>query len=166
MTTLRLEILKHLQAALEFEEDAARRYKEFLLDTKESFGKIMFSKIAVEEERHAEIISAWIDKISSEPSEDSFFIPSTKIMSIKPQEIFRDSEDKPHEITKDYISAIKYSLKIEERSYAFYMKLVNSVPEGKLKDVFQRLADFEKEHIFIFTSEYNIVKNDVGKLLD
>lgn len=61
--------------------------------------------------------------------------------------------DKLPEIFKDFDStkAVKFAIDIEKRSVDFYKNQAEITSDSDLKDLFNRLADFEKEHITILS---------------
>jgi rubrerythrin len=72
------------------------------------------------------------------------------ISLIGKEEIFL-GEDKLPDIFKDFdpLKAIKFAIDIENRSVKFYEKNMEITDDDKTKDLFKRLADFEKDHIII-----------------
>jgi len=72
------------------------------------------------------------------------------ISLIGKEEIFL-GKDNLLEIFKDFnpLKAIKFAIDIEDRSVEFYEKNMEITDDDKTKDLFNRLADFERDHITI-----------------
>ena len=76
--------------------------------------------------------------------------PEAKISLLGKEEIFL-GQDKLPEIFKEFdpVKAISYAIGIENRSIAFYEKSKDISEDDKTKDLFKRLADFERDHVVI-----------------
>ncbi|UCE73971.1 MAG: ferritin family protein [Methanomassiliicoccales archaeon] len=74
------------------------------------------------------------------------------------QEIFLGDPKLP-EVFKDFDpkSALNYGIEIEKRSVAFYEKNMDLGDDDNLRELFRKLADFEKDHI-------TILKNNLKSL--
>jgi rubrerythrin len=76
--------------------------------------------------------------------------PEVKISLLGKEEIFF-GQDKLPEIFKEFdpVKAVSYAIGIENKSVAFYEKSMDISEDDKTKDLFIRLADFERDHIII-----------------
>ena len=54
----------------------------------------------------------------------------------------------------DMVKALEFAVQVEERSVRFYTQAAKHSEEHDLKDMFQRLADFELDHVKLL--KYNI----------
>jgi rubrerythrin len=72
------------------------------------------------------------------------------ISLIGKEEIFLGEDTLP-DIFKDFdpLKAIKFAIIIENRSVEFYEKNMEITDDDETKDLFNRLADFERDHITI-----------------
>ncbi|NIM57755.1 MAG: hypothetical protein GTO16_02275 [Candidatus Aminicenantes bacterium] len=94
----------------------------------------------LEEEYHRQLSK--LDELQEEKLVD--------ISLIGKEEIFL-GEDKLPDIFKDFdpLKAIKFAIGIENRSVEFYEKNMKITDDDKIRDLFNRLADFERDHITI-----------------
>jgi rubrerythrin len=65
-------------------------------------------------------------------------------------EIFLDEDNLP-DIYRDFdpVRALEFAVRIESRSVAFYEKNMEIASDDGTKDLYKRLADFERDHIVI-----------------
>ena len=72
------------------------------------------------------------------------------ISLIGKEEIFL-AEDKLPDIFKDFdpIKAVSFAIDIEQKSVEFYEKNMGITDDDNIKDLFKRLADFERDHIVV-----------------
>lgn len=62
----------------------------------------------------------------------------------------------------DHVKALEYAIQLEERSVEFYTKAMEYSEEQRTKDLFMKLADFEKDHIEILNKNIeNLKKNEL-----
>jgi hypothetical protein len=94
----------------------------------------------LEEEYHRQLSK--LDELHEEKVVD--------ISLIGKEEIFLGDDNLP-DIFKDFdpLKAIKFAIDIEDRSVEFYEKNMEITDDDKTKDLFNRLADFERDHITI-----------------
>jgi rubrerythrin len=76
--------------------------------------------------------------------------PGVNLSLLAKGEIFLDSEKLP-EIFKEFDpqKAISFAIQIEKRSIEFYEGARESSEDDSIKALFQKLADFEREHIVL-----------------
>jgi rubrerythrin len=76
--------------------------------------------------------------------------PEAKISLLGKEEIFLGQDKLPEIFTEfDPVKAISFAIGIENRSIEFYEKSKDISEDYKTKDLFMRLADFERDHIII-----------------
>jgi rubrerythrin len=76
--------------------------------------------------------------------------PQAKISILGKGEIFLGQEKLPEIFTEfDPVKAINFAIGIEHRSVEFYEKSMDISEDDKTRDLFKRLADFERDHIII-----------------
>jgi rubrerythrin len=152
-------MIKHLNAGIKLEQEGLNKYNQFAKKTKNYYGKLMFERLALEEEKHVLVLESWKEKLDNlEPEKE--FKEVTELVSIKPADIFPDRKKTDSGITKDYLSALSYALEIEDKTYVFYKELEELVEEKELKKMFGNLAQFEKEHLILFKKELEFVKKN------
>lgn len=153
------ELVKHLTAAIKLEQEGVKKYTEFSKKTKNYYGKLMFERLSIEEEKHALILESWKEKLDSLRIEKEFAQVAT-LTSIKARDIFPVRKKATTGITKDYITALAYAINIEEKSYTFYKELEQMTDIPELKQLFSDLSKFEHEHLNLFKSELEFVQSN------
>ena len=58
----------------------------------------------------------------------------------------------------DHVKAMEYAVQLEERSVEFYTKAMEYSQEQRMKDLFMKLADFEKDHIELLNQNIENLK--------
>lgn len=166
MINTKNEMLTQLGAALDFEKQAVSKYKEFGEQTNDAFGKIVFTKLSEEEEKHVEIIQNMIDSVNdSDVLTNATFDSSTKLERITQFKISDMVDEKPKSITKNYISAIDFAIKFEQKSYEFYSNLMANTTNRLLKRAFNDLTKFEEGHVILFKEVKEMLLMDPSELL-
>lgn len=87
--------------------------------------------------------------------------PNVNLSLLAKGEIFLDSEKLP-EIFKDFEpkKALSFAIQIEKRSIEFYENNLKVSEDDKTKALFQKLADFEKEHIVILNDNLKSLQDN------
>jgi rubrerythrin len=87
--------------------------------------------------------------------------PSVNLSLLAKGEIFLDSEKLP-KIFKDFDPqhALSFAIQIEKRSIEFYEKNLDVSEDDETKALFQKLADFEREHIVILNDNLKSLKEN------
>lgn len=153
------EMLKHLDAAIQLEQEGVKKYTEFSKETQNYYGKLMFERLTIEEEKHALILESWKEKLDKMQLEKEF-AETTKLESINAVEIFPTTARTTKGITKDYISALTYAIDIEEKSSHFYKELEQLAENLELKKLFEDLSKFEQEHVHLLKTELDFVQSN------
>lgn len=89
--------------------------------------------------------------------------PAVDLALLAKGEIFLDSEKLP-EIFKDFDPqhALTFAIQIEKRSIEFYEGAMVTSEDDSVKALFQKLADFEREHIVLLNDNLKSLQ-DNGK---
>lgn len=153
------EMKKHIDAAIKLEQQGIQKYTDFSKKTQNYYGKLMFERLAMEEEKHALILESWREKLDNLRTEKEFN-ETTKLTSIKAEDIFPTRKKDKKGITKDYISALIYAIDIEEKAFDFYKELEHIAEDPKLKQLFKDLSKFEQEHMKLFKSELDFAQSN------
>jgi rubrerythrin len=143
------KILGTVKEAIEIERFGYDFYNNMREFVKDSNGQKLVSHLArlevdhikwLEEEYHRQL--AKLDEIREESE--------AKISILGKEEIFLGQDKLPEIFMKfDPVKAIDFAIGIENRSVAFYEKNMDITEDDKTKDLFKRLADFERDHILI-----------------
>jgi rubrerythrin len=59
----------------------------------------------------------------------------------------------------DPVKATSFAIDVEKRSVEFYEKNMNTTDDDQMKDLFKRLADFEKDHIEVLENNLDNLKS-------
>lgn len=142
----KLETLKQAIAIERFGYDFYNNMRDFIKDKN---GQLLISYLGRLEVDHIK----WLeDEYQRQLSKlDEIHEGQTPNISlIGKEEIFLAKDNLP-DIFKDFdpLKAIKFAIDIEDRSVKFYEKNMEITDDDKTKDLFKRLADFERDHIII-----------------
>jgi rubrerythrin len=152
-------MMKHLNAAIKLEQAGIKKYADFAKKTKNYYGKLMFERLAMEEEKHVLLLESMKEKLDMLTPEKEFR-KVTELMSIKASDIFPDRKKTTAGITSDYITALTYAIEIEDKTFTFYKELEELAEEKEMKKMFGNLAQFEKEHLNLFKKELEFVQKN------
>ncbi|UCE37706.1 MAG: ferritin family protein [Thermoplasmata archaeon] len=143
------KVLGTVKEAIEIERFGYDFYNSMRDFVKDGNGQKLVSHLArlevdhikwLEEEYHRQLEK--LDELRDEPEE--------KISILGKEEIFLE-QDKLPDIFREFdpIKAIDFAIGIENRSVDFYEKNMDISEDDKTKELFKRLADFERDHIII-----------------
>ena len=68
----------------------------------------------------------------------------------KLSEIFRGTDPQ---------QALEYAIEVEKKSVAFYANNMNTTDDDKIRELFHRLADFERDHVELLTVNLESLKS-------
>lgn len=74
--------------------------------------------------------------------------PETNVSLVAEESIFLVDDRIPDIFSNlDHIGALKYAIEIEKRSIRFYKENMEQSTDDRLKELFEKLADFEEDHL-------------------
>jgi rubrerythrin len=87
--------------------------------------------------------------------------PKVDLSLLAKGEIFLDSEKLP-EIFKDFDPqhALTFAIQIEKRSIEFYERARETSEDDSVRELFQKLADFERDHIVLLNDNLTSLKEN------
>lgn len=93
-----------------------------------------------------------LDELKEEPTVDISLIGKEKIFL---------ADDKLPEVFKNFdpVKAISFGIDIEKKSVEFYEKNMEICEDDRTRDLFKRLADFERDHIIILNNNLQSLQN-------
>lgn len=140
-----------LKLALSMEEDLKDFYEQQAELNKENSLHKVFSLLAKEEEKHAEILRGYSSEIEL-PLTDS-----TILNDIKP--IFKELHDFKSDvkILPNQLDVYRMALEKEEESLKFYQDLYDKASEERSKRVFQYLIRQEDKHCILLEELVKLV---------
>ncbi len=161
MTKKKEEILKHIDAAIKLEETGIVVYSDMVKKTKNFYAGNMFERLANEEKKHKGILLNVKREILKDEEIERIDVRDVNPVNFK--EIFVDRNKTTEEITQDYITALVFAVKAEEKSYLEYKELESISDDKKLKLLFDSLAKFEKNHWDNLRDELDFIeKSQIG----
>ena len=131
-----------LDFAIQMEKDGEAYYREIAEGTKDKGMKNIFTMLADEEVKHAEVLNE-MKSGAPEPGE-------TKVLSDVKNIFARMREEKEHpDIDTSQIDMYRKALELEGKSKDFYLEKSNEVEDLLQKGWLLKLADEESKHYFI-----------------
>jgi len=149
------ELNRHLKAALSLENEGVYMYNKLTKDTNNHHAKLFFEKMVTEELKHADFIKRLQKQLESNDTITEENI--SELETIKPK-VINDLKDK-EKVKADYINAINSVVEFEKRAEKFYRELETKT-KGNAQRIFQILANFEKSHVTILTTELDYATNN------
>lgn len=157
-----------LAKAIQFEIEGHDFYERMGKRTKNIKGKALFSQLAKDETRHANLLIAQYNSLK----EKGGWIPYSETLNgVDPEEMKRQREvfTKPikeqkkghNQIGKDTddIGALRLAISQEEEASGFYKDAEMGTDDSKGKVLYSKLAEMEKKHITILKAEYDSLSN-------
>ena len=136
-----------LDFAIIEEEKAHDFYMELAKKTKKPWMKKTFEQFAQEEMEHKALLLGVKAGGELKPVEG-------KILDLKILETLKD-EDITNLEQVDYEDALKIAMQKEKEAYLLYMGLAEQVEDGRIRELFLRLAQEEANHKLRFETEYD-----------
>jgi rubrerythrin len=160
MTVEKEEILKGLKTAMEAELTGHEFYKNAAKSTDDPVGKETFSRMAKEEMNHfnylrhqyASVLEKGDYDLSKELDPHSHPHAENPIFS---DEIKRRIKDSHFEI-----SALTIGMKLELEAMTFYRSCAEKAAHNEVKQFFNELSEWEKDHYRAFENQLEILKED------
>ena len=152
------KVLGTIQQAIEIEKFGYEFYTNMRPFVKDKDGHKLISTIANLEVDHIKWLEdeykRQIDNIDSFDEQEI-----EKISITAKDEIF--FKDKLPEIFRkfDAKKAINFAIEIENHSIEFYQKQMDLTNNDQVRDLFRKLADFEKKHITVLKDTLNSLEN-------
>jgi rubrerythrin len=155
------KVLGTVQQAIELEMFGYEFYSNMRTFVKDKDGHKLISQLAKLEVDHIK----WLEeeyKRQLEKLKDFNEQETLDILITGKEEIF--FKDKLPEVFKEFdsIKAVKFAIEIEEKSAQFYQKNLELTDDEQLKDLFQRLADYEQKHIDVLNGTLSSLQDDDG----
>ena len=131
--------------AIRKEADAYNLYTTYSDLSKNPGTKVMFKELAVEEQKHREILEGVEKKDVSEYKLE-------KVPDLKISDFTDDQEFSPD---MDYAAALRLAIKREEHALKLYNHIGSGTENPELKKLFSALAQEESKHKLRLESEYD-----------
>lgn len=157
--------LEHLQKALEFEKEGFEFYRDARARTEHPTARSVFDLLMGEEKKHADYLLSLHGTLSAEgkwPEEVTLSMDKDFKM------IFREEKEKIDEtvnVSTTEQEALRHAVDLEKRGQAMYADLAAKAEDPREKQLFQRLADWERSHAE-FAEDYYTYFSDKGLFMD
>jgi rubrerythrin len=145
--------LQALRQAIRLEQDGYKFYTEAAERTVDSRGKEMFLSLADDEKLHLRIVRDQYEALSSGKG----WIAFSEVLELKPVDVDKPLFPPDEEVIDPEASdtdALLFALQIENKSYELYRRAATETDDLAGKDMYQRLASYERTHFDILMLNY------------
>jgi rubrerythrin len=145
--------LQALRQAIRLEQDGYNFYTEAAERTADSRGKEMFLSLADDEKLHLRIVQDQYEALSAGRGWVSF----SEALELKPVDVDNPLFPPEAEVIDPQASdtdALLFALQIENESYELYRKAAREIDDPSGKEMYQRLASYERVHFDILMLNY------------
>ena len=149
------ELIKHLKAAIELENQGIDKYREFAQSSKSHYARLLFERLIKEEESHVAFFGMMLMQLEKNKALDRARAEQA-LKEIDHTEVFETGKSG---ISENYISALVYVVDVEERTMNYYSELADSTEDEVTREIFQNMARYEKKHYDTFKTELEYAKN-------
>lgn len=148
-----MDLKKALQTAIKGELEGRELYKAAAEKTSDKKAKKVFSMLAEEEQKHLDTLVKMAKEYNEGGDISSPDLPSPASFEDAESPIFsREFKDKVADFD---MTALSIGIKLELESEKFYRDTARDTGVEKVKTLFNRLAEWEKEH-------YNYLHKQIG----
>jgi rubrerythrin len=157
------EKIKSIEVALNNESRERDFYLMHSRRTTNNMGKLMFATLAQDEDEHYKRLVELHAKLSKDgtwPETVPLTVKGSNLQNVLKDFLKKNEKDSPAEI--DDKEAIKIAIAFEEKGYAFYAGLRDSVDNPEEKKFFNILAGMEKEHLLSLKDSLLYFEDPVG----
>ncbi|OGL48096.1 MAG: hypothetical protein A2161_12690 [Candidatus Schekmanbacteria bacterium RBG_13_48_7] len=151
------EILKSLKTAIELENKGLLTFLKLARQTQNGAGKNMFIQLAMDEQKHREILEGQLEKIISGKPFEKISIAASAIEKLLP--VIRDKAKKiKGEAGVDEIDALNAALDLETKAQKFFTEQAAQTTNPEAKNLFVRLAEWEDNHYKLIQAELDALQ--------
>ncbi len=150
--------LQALRQAMRLEQDGYRFYTEAAERTADPRGKEIFLSLADDEKLHLRIVRDQYEALSSGKGWTAF----SEVLELKPVDVDKPLFPPDKKVIDPEASdtdALLFALQIENESYELYRKAASETADPAGKDMYQRLASYERVHFDILMLNYEHLVN-------
>jgi rubrerythrin len=149
--------LQALRQAIRLEQDGYKFYTEAAERTADPRGREMFFSLADDEKLHLRIVQDQYEALSAGQGWVSF----SEVLEFKPVDVDKPLFPPEGEALEEAIApeasdtdALLFGLQIENESYELYRKAAREIDDPSGKEMYQRLASYERVHFDILMLNY------------
>jgi rubrerythrin len=148
---------KALKTAIEIEDNGLLNFLKFARQTKDTTGKNMFIRLAMDEHEHRRIIEKQLTNLMEGKPLIKIEIPKSEIEQVAPT--IRDKQQKTRgESGLLEIDALNTALDLERKAAKFFREQASLVNNPEAKALFIRLAEWEDAHFDIIQAELDSIQ--------
>ncbi len=148
---------KALKTAIEIEDQGLLNFLKFARQTKDTTGKNMFIRLAMDEHEHRRIIEQQLNNLMEGKSLIKIEIPKSEIEKVAPT--IREKQQKTRgESGLLEIDALNTALDLERKAAKFFREQAGLVDDPDAKAMFIRLAEWEDAHFDIIQAELDSIQ--------
>ncbi|MBC8184362.1 ferritin family protein [candidate division KSB1 bacterium] len=149
--------LKALRTAIEVEDNGLLTFLKFARQTKDTTGKNMFIRLAMDEFEHRQILEKQLNKLLEGGEWENVEVPKSEIEIISPT--IREKQQRTKgESGMAELDALNTALDLEKKTAEFFREQADLVDEPEAKSLFIRLAEWEDAHYDIILAEQDSIK--------
>jgi rubrerythrin len=154
------KVLGIVKQAIEIEKFGHDFYNSMRSFVEEREGQLLVSYLARLEVDHIKWLEEEYEKQLSKIEE--FDEKATVNLSLLGKDEIFFADERVSTIFKDFdpVKATSFAIDIEKKSVEFYNKNMDVSEDDRTRDLFKRLADFEKEHIIILTNNLRSLESE------
>jgi rubrerythrin len=154
------EILQGLKTAIEAELTGHEFYKNAAKTTSDPVGKETFSRMAEEEIGHFNYLRHQYESVLEKGEYDFAKKLLKKDHKYAESPIFSDEIKRRIKDSHFEVSALTIGMKLELDAMRFYRSCAEKADAEDVKDFYNELADWEKDHYHAFEQQLDILKED------
>lgn len=149
--------VKALKTAIEIEDQGLLNFLKFARQTKDTTGKNMFIRLAMDEHEHRLIIEKQLTNLMEGKPLIKIKIPKSEIEQVAPT--IRDKQQKTRgESGLLEIDALNTALDLERKAAEFFREQANLISDADAKALFIRLAEWEDAHFDLIQAELDSIQ--------
>lgn len=145
-----------LALAIEAEKESLRQYLNFAWQTKDTSGKNMFIRLALDEYHHWQVLEenvCALQKLREWANFTPFYSGLEQLVpKLSDKSIRIKGSDGQNEL-----SALQTALELENSARNFYLQQAATVQSHSAQNLFRRLAEIEQTHIEIIQAEIDSI---------
>ncbi len=146
-------VLQALRQAMRLEQDGYQFYTKAAERTADPLGKEMFLSLADDEKLHLRIVRDQYEALSGGRG----WISLSDELELKPVDVDQPLFPPDDEVIDPEASdtdALLFALQIENESYELYRKAASETADPAGKDMYRRLASYERTHFDVLMLNY------------
>ncbi len=148
---------KALKTAIEIEDQGLLNFLKFARQTKDTTGKNMFIRLAMDEHEHRRIIEKQLNNLMEGKPLVNVEIPKSEIEQVAP--MIREKQQKTRgESGLLEIDALNTALDLERKAASFFREQATLISDSEAKALFTRLAEWEDAHFDIIQAELDSIQ--------